>query len=79
MTKEILNRGNVLIAKIIETQMELKQIGNLLDEAKEDKSIFRVHGLNIKIPKAIFRDEVRKKKQELEAQLTLLQNEFDSL
>lgn len=74
-----LQQANALFSQIERLQANINQLNGLIDEAKEDKVKARIRGLDIELPKAVFKSEVNKKKTALEAELVAVQAEFDSL
>ena len=79
MTKEILQRGNELFSEIQNITVRAAALESLRDEVREDKFKVRVKGLDLEIPKAVFRQQLRDERGLLEAQLSTLQAEFDAL
>lgn len=79
MTKEILEQGKVLESKIMQLRAEIAQLIDMADEVKDTKIRVRVRGVDIELPKAVFKSEVNKEKNERESQLTLLESEFNAL
>lgn len=79
MTKETLEQAQTILNKIERAKSELNQMATMLDTVKEDKIKTRIRGMDFELPKAAFRSEAIRRKNELESQLTALENEFTSL
>ncbi len=79
MTKEILKTANDLADLIERTRSEGNQMAVLLNEVKDNKIRARVCGFDFVISKAVFKAEVRGKKDKLDAQLVALEAEFNAL
>ena len=79
MLIETYNAATDLIQQIESVKDQLRQVGVVLDGAKENKVRTRIQGMDFDLPKAAFKTEVNKKKAALEAQLTTLQTAFDAL
>lgn len=79
MTKEILQRANELFGQIENITARAAALESLRDEVREDQFKVRVKGLDLEIPKAVFRQQLRAEKDALDAQLITLQAEFDAL
>lgn len=79
MTKETLQQATELSNKIDRAKAQLNQIATMLDIVTEDKIKTRIRGMDFELPKAAFRSEAIRRKNELESQLTSLENEFTSL
>lgn len=79
MTHDQLQYINQVAEKLVHVKSQINQLDRL-DDAKNDPTVkTRIRGMDIELPKAAFKSEVNKKKNELESQLTILQAEFDAL
>ncbi len=79
MTIEILKQATTLYSKIQSIQARLSQFQDMADEAKDTTVRTRIRGIDIDLPKALFKTEVLKKRNALESELSALQAEFDAL
>lgn len=80
MTIETLKAANELAGKIDLLRTRLNGINQMIVSAQDVTSIqTRVRGLDIELPKAVFRNQVMTQKTALESELSALQAEFNAL
>lgn len=79
MTKEMLQTGIRLLAEIEQATQRIEALNGLDDEVKDSVLEVRVRGINLKLPKALFRQELRAEKEALEVRLSTLQTQFNAL
>lgn len=80
MTRETLKTANELLTKIEQLSNRLGGLNKMIVSAQDVTTIqTRVRGLDIELPKAVFRNQVITQKNALETELATLQTQFDSL
>lgn len=80
MTIETLKTANELAGKIDLLRTRLNGINQMIVSTQDVTTIqTRVRGLDIELPKAVFRNQVMAQKTALESELSALQAEFNAL
>ena len=78
MTKQQFNLATQIVRQMELIENQLVQLSQL-DLKKGVDIMVEVEGFRMKIPRAKFKNDLVSKQVDLQAQLTALQNEFDTL